>query len=216
MNNGHTGGMEDTINDYISGIYHYVNSRVIILTIGDNKVFEYNPSNKTYTQLGYYTPWIDTSFTVGNDIIWPYNGEEYRVLDLSKVTQEGNTFIDKSTSIPWSDNSNVHIEFQGHLWYGNSAYTYRYCYDVNYEKPEVPATDGEYVLTGTRDGDSVTYSWETAQGGGSTPDLSSYATQSWATSQFLEESKIWTGTQSAWDALTSSQKASYTIALITE
>ena len=48
------------------------------------------------------------------------------------------------------------------------------------------------------------------------PSLDGYATQSWATSQFLEESKIWTGTQSAWDALDSSQKASYTIALITE
>ena len=48
------------------------------------------------------------------------------------------------------------------------------------------------------------------------PSLDGYATQSWATSQFLEESKIWTGTQSAWDALTSSQQASYTIALITE
>ena len=46
--------------------------------------------------------------------------------------------------------------------------------------------------------------------------LDGYATQSWATSQFLEESKVWTGSQSAWDALTSSQKASYTIALITE
>ena len=264
--------VEDTINDYISGMYHYVNSRVIILTIGDNKVLEYNPSNKTYTQLGYYTPWTDTSFTVGNDIIWPWNGQEYRVLDLSKVTQGGDNYIYKSTSIPWSEYNNVHIEFQGHLWYGVSGYSYvyQYCYDINYEKPEVPATDGEYVLTGTRDGDSVTYSWETAQGGGSTPDLSSYATktwvteqgyltehqdlssyalkseipsltgyatktwvteqgyltehqsladyatQSWATSQFLEESKIWTGSQSAWDALTSSQKASYTIALITE
>ena len=232
--------VEDTINDYISGMYHYVNSRVIILTIGDNKVFEYNPSNKTYTQLGYYAFWTNASFTVGNDIIWPYNAAEFRILDLSKVTQAGDTTIDKSTSIPWSEYNNVHIEFQGHLWYGVSGYlyVYQYCYDVNYEKPEVPATDGEYVLTGTRDGDSVTYSWETAQGGGgSTPDLSSYATktwvteqgyltehqsldgyatQSWATSQFLEESKIWTGTQSAWDALTSSQKASYTIALITE
>ena len=48
------------------------------------------------------------------------------------------------------------------------------------------------------------------------PSLDGYATESWATSQFLEESKIWTGTQSAWDALDSSQKASYTIALITE
>ena len=123
-------------------------------------------------------------------------------------------------------------------------------------------------MAGTRDGDSVTYSWETAQSGGSTPDLSSYATktwvteqgyltehqdlssyalkseipsltgyatqnwvtsqgyltsipseyatQSWATSQFLEESKVWTGTQSQWDALTSTQQATYIIALITE
>ena len=50
----------------------------------------------------------------------------------------------------------------------------------------------------------------------STTALSGYATESWATSQFLEESKVWTGTQSAWDALTSSQQALYTIALITE
>ena len=46
--------------------------------------------------------------------------------------------------------------------------------------------------------------------------LEGYATQSWATSQFLEESKIWTGTQSDWDALSPTQQASYTIALITE
>ena len=46
--------------------------------------------------------------------------------------------------------------------------------------------------------------------------LEGYATQSWATSQFLEESKIWTGTQSAWDALSPTQQALYTIALITE
>ena len=48
------------------------------------------------------------------------------------------------------------------------------------------------------------------------PSLEGYATQSWATSQFLEESKIWTGTQSAWDALSPTQQALYTIALITE
>ena len=92
-------------------------------------------------------------------------------------------------------------------------------------KTEVPSLDGY-----------ATQSWVTNQGYiTSIPDtfatktwvseqgyltehqsLDGYATQSWATSQFLEESKIWTGSQSAWDALTSSQKASYTIALITE
>ena len=62
----------------------------------------------------------------------------------------------------------------------------------------------------------VEVSFTPVPSGGDIPDLTGYATKSWATSQFLEESKIWTGTQSAWDALTSSQKASYTIALITE
>ena len=61
----------------------------------------------------------------------------------------------------------------------------------------------------------ATQSWVTSQGYLSAVP-SEYATQSWATSQFLEESKIWTGSQSAWDQLTSAQKALYTIALITE
>ena len=63
----------------------------------------------------------------------------------------------------------------------------------------------------------ATQSWVSSQNYlTSHQDLTGYATESWATSQFLEESKIWTGTQSDWDALDSSQKASYTIALITK
>ncbi len=63
----------------------------------------------------------------------------------------------------------------------------------------------------------ATQSWVSSQGYLTEhQDLTGYATQSWATSQFLEESKVWTGTQSQWDALTSTQQATYTIALITE
>lgn len=46
--------------------------------------------------------------------------------------------------------------------------------------------------------------------------LSGYATESWVSSNYLEESKIWTGTQSQWNQLTSAEKASYTIALVTQ
>lgn len=46
--------------------------------------------------------------------------------------------------------------------------------------------------------------------------ISDLATQSWVSSNYFEESKIWTGTQSAWEQLISTQKATYTIALITE
>ena len=46
--------------------------------------------------------------------------------------------------------------------------------------------------------------------------ISDLATQSWVSSNYFEESKIWTGNQSAWEQLTSEQQATYTIALITE
>ena len=58
--------------------------------------------------------------------------------------------------------------------------------------------------------------WVEEQGYVSTTDLSSYATKSWVSSNYFEESKIWTGTQAQWNALTSAQRATYTIALITQ
>ena len=59
-------------------------------------------------------------------------------------------------------------------------------------------------------------SWITSQNYLSSADLTGYAKESWCTSQFFEESKIWTGTSAQWDSLTPSQQAVYTIALITE
>ena len=62
----------------------------------------------------------------------------------------------------------------------------------------------------------VTESWISSNSYVSTTDLSSYATKSWVSSNYFEESKIWTGTQAQWNALTSAQRATYTIALITQ
>ena len=62
----------------------------------------------------------------------------------------------------------------------------------------------------------ATKTWVSEQGYLTSLSLNGYATKSWATSQFLEESKVWTGTQTQWDALSDTQKSSYTIALITE
>ena len=53
----------------------------------------------------------------------------------------------------------------------------------------------------------ITESWISSQ---------QFATQTWATEQFFEESKLWTGTQSEWNQLTSEQKVFYTIALVIE
>ena len=85
----------------------------------------------------------------------------------------------------------------------------------------------------------ATQNWVSDQGYLSASDLSGYATESWVSSQlsdyaskswvqnnygtrnwtannFLAQSKVWTGSQSAWNQLTSSEKAGYIIALITQ
>ena len=61
----------------------------------------------------------------------------------------------------------------------------------------------------------ATESWVQSQGY-LTSVPSEYATESWVSSQFLEASKIWTGTSSQWAQLTPEQQAFYTIALVTE
>ena len=62
----------------------------------------------------------------------------------------------------------------------------------------------------------VTESWVESQGYlTSHQDLSDYATKSWVSVNYLEESKVWCGTQAQWDRLTSEQKTSYKIALVT-
>ena len=115
------------------------------------------------------------------------------------ATQEWVTNQGYITSIPDTFATKTWVSSQGYLTEHQDLSSYAL-------KSEIPS------LTGY-----ATQSWVQSQGYlTSHQDLSSYATKSWATSQFFEESKIWTGTQSAWDALTSSQKASYTIALITE
>ena len=62
----------------------------------------------------------------------------------------------------------------------------------------------------------ATESWVESQGYlTSHQDLSAYATKSWVSVNYLDESKVWCGTQAQWDKLTSEQKTSYKIALVT-
>ena len=62
----------------------------------------------------------------------------------------------------------------------------------------------------------ATESWVKDQGYlTSHQDLSAYATKSWVSVNYLDESKVWCGTQAQWDKLTSEQKTSYKIALVT-
>lgn len=82
--------------------------------------------------------------------------------------------------------------------------------------------DNEYVTQYMLSNSSVitsaglaTQSWVQQRGYITSSALSGYATQSWATDQFLEENKVWCGTAAQWNNLTAEEKASYKIALVT-
>ena len=63
----------------------------------------------------------------------------------------------------------------------------------------------------------ATESWVQSQGYlTSHQNLSSYATKSWVSANYVNETEVWTGTTAQWNTLTSAQKATYKIALITE
>ena len=147
------------IPDFKNGMYHYVNSKVYCLCFSDNGVYEYDPSLQTYTKLGYWSYWSQTSFVAGGDIIFPYNGSEYRKIDFSKVTPAGDQFIDTPTVIPYYDYDRMYCEHQGKLLMASNWDEWRYCYGIEESAPEVPAANGTYTLKAVRSGDTVTYSW---------------------------------------------------------
>jgi len=151
--------VSDPIQDYVGGMYHYVNGDVYVLG-DDNFVYKYDPTDKSYERLGYYNRWAITSFVAGGDIIFPYNDAEYRKIDFSKIIPSRDNYIDTSTSIPYSIEyyNYMKYEYNGELLYANFGGIYS-CYDINYEKPAVPQADGTYVLKATVVNGQVTYSW---------------------------------------------------------
>lgn len=212
-NGGNYSWVEDSspLDTFYDGYYFMDNGNVYVWCTSDYQFRQYDPSTKTYTTIGpgnYFTncqTYLGKNFFVSNsspaDIVY---------FDITKASQDQSSQPLTLTGMSLSSSNLFFGVYNDHIYYFKEYNNLYESYDLDIQKPELPSTNGEYVLTGTRVGDSVTYSWETA------PDLSSYATQSWATSQFLEESKVWTGTQTQWDALTPTQKESYTIALITE
>ena len=173
-------------------------------TVNDTGVYIYSNA----IRLNFYLKFEDIEFffdefAYSSDL--DYLGEqistlESKIPDLTGYATE--SWVESKgyiTSIPDTFATKTWVTEQGYITEHQDLSSYAL-------KSEIPS------LTGY-----ATQSWVQSQNYlTSHQDLSSYATKSWATSQFFEESKIWTGTQSAWDALTSSQKASYTIALITE
>lgn len=170
----------------------------------------YKVSDSSYPD-GYYNLTFEDNMNVwlgSGESSDPYERQYVTEKDLNKTLED----YALKTEVPSlngyaTENWVSSQQFATQSWVSSQGYLTSHQDLSSYAlKSEIPS------LTGY-----ATQSWVSEQGYlTSHQDLTGYATESWATSQFLEESKIWTGTQSDWDTLTSSQKASYTIALITE
>ena len=209
---------EDNMNVWLGGESSDPYERQYITDKELNETLEdYALKSEIPSLTGYATQtWVSTNF-LSTTSLSGYATQEW-VTNQGYITSVPDTFATKS----W-------VSTQGYLTEHQNLSSYAL-------KSEVPSLDGYATQTWVESKGYLTehqslegyatQSWVSSQQFAtqswvssnflSTTALSGYATQSWATSQFLEESKIWTGTQSAWDALDSSQKASYTIALITE
>ena len=161
----------------------------------DNNIYSYNENEKVFTLINSLKQPYSTHYFTYDDCLYYFAGNPDNPI-IRKVNPSIDNYYDIKSDIYISNVDYVYAVYDNKLWtYVNTPNGDEW-FGYTYSKltPEVPATDGEYVLTGTRGGNSVTYSWETAQGGGSTPDLSSYATKTWVTEQgYLTEHQDLTG-----------------------
>lgn len=147
---------QDSISTYKYGLSTICNNTVYILCISDDTVYTYDETTHTFTSLGMWHYQYDKMFTVGDEIFYFYNSKIYKI-DLSKVGVE--QYIDTETTIPYTTHDYFYGEYDGYCWLYLEYSKFGYCYDILEEVPEVPSTNGTYVLQATRSGDDVTYEW---------------------------------------------------------
>ena len=122
---------------------------------GSCEIHKYNSSTKTFDR-------IAQNYTFCNGYLFKYNNDLYvnnneNVFKYNTSTDE----FDKVDNIGvFNDDSyyNIYFEFDGKL-YTVKDKKIGYLYDLDIQKPEVPASDGTYTLKAVRAGNQITYNW---------------------------------------------------------
>ena len=122
---------------------------------GSCEVQKYNSSTKTFDRIaqnqtfcsGYLFKYNNDLYVNNNENVFKYNTSTD---EFDKVDNIG-VFNDESYY-------NIYFEFDGKL-YTVKDEKIGYLYDLNINKPEVPASDGTYTLKAVRVGDQITYNW---------------------------------------------------------
>ena len=122
---------------------------------GSCEVMKYNSSTKTFDRIAQNQMFCDGYLFKYNNDLYINNSE-----DVFKYNTSTDKF-DKVDNIGVFSNSsyyNIYFELDGKL-YTVKGEKIGYLYDLNINAPEVPASDGTYVLKATVLNGQVTYSW---------------------------------------------------------
>ena len=139
---------------------YYIDGHVYVLGLQDSSVYEYVESTKTYTKLGMYNSWTDSSFMSCGKIFLPWNNESIYMIDFDLVDpQDPYKYINVLSSIPYSNYQYFYGEYGGYTYFYRDYDHLSYCYGEQYDLPAVPSTNGTYTLQATRTGDEITYEW---------------------------------------------------------
>lgn len=122
---------------------------------GSCEVMKYNSSTKTFDR-------IAQNQTFCNGYLFKYNNDLY--VNDDEYVYKYNTSTDEFDRVDnigvFNDSSyyNIYFEFDGKLYTVKND-KIGYLYTLNYNMPEVPASDGTYTLKAVRVGDQITYNW---------------------------------------------------------
>ena len=135
--------------------YGYINNDVYIINRMDGYLYKYDKVNCSMNSVGF----------VGDGYLWSYFDKlfisfetELHIIDLSKADpQNPDSYL--MGELLHTIKFNTFVGATDRLLYYNERYRLCSLYEIIYEKPEVPATDGTYVLKATVLNGQVTYSW---------------------------------------------------------
>jgi len=151
--------VEDPISNWSSGRYYVINNTVYCLASGT--LYTYDDSTNTYTFVAYYNePGIGNYFVCDGEI-YILNWGNVKKLDMSLVGVQ--TYIDVNTDVYYAgDPYCFYGMYSGYVYLINSSSYIGYCFDVDETVPEVPSSNGTYILQAVRSASGVTFSWVSA------------------------------------------------------
>ena len=139
--------------------FGYKNGEVYAYDDNDWHLYKYDKVNCTLDQIGFLNAGYKL-YSYFDEMFFRMNGNEVYIIDLSKVDpQDPDASVLGDMMFNISSNSYAFVGATDRLWYYNTNNEMCSSYQKTYETPEVPASNGTYVLKATRVGNQITYEW---------------------------------------------------------